>query len=88
MLTDLLILSVLQLGRVVEHAEHSDDEVEQGEDAVQPQKSVPARGKPQMSEVVSAACLHGQLTMNLFFVVALCNLINATTNATPTAMPC
>ena len=56
-LTDLLILSVLQLGRVVEHAEHGDDEVEQGEDAVEPQKSVPARGKPQMSEVVSAVCL-------------------------------
>ncbi|KAG7275429.1 hypothetical protein CRUP_033162 [Coryphaenoides rupestris] len=40
-ITDLLVLPVLQLGGVVEHTQHCDDEVEQGQDAVEPQEPVP-----------------------------------------------
>ena len=41
--TDLLILSVLQPYRVMNHAQRRDDEVNQSEDAVQPQEAVPVR---------------------------------------------
>lgn len=45
MLTDLLIISVLQLYRVVSHTQQRDDEVDQSKDAVEPQKVVPVRHK-------------------------------------------
>lgn len=43
MATDLLIFSVFQLQPVVSHTQQRDDEVNQSEDAVQPQKAVPLR---------------------------------------------
>lgn len=45
MVTDLLILSVLQPYGVVNHTQQRDDEVDQSKDAVKPQKAVPARHK-------------------------------------------
>lgn len=43
--TDPLVLSVLQSYGVVSHTQQCDDEVDQSEDAVEPQKAVPARHK-------------------------------------------
>lgn len=43
MLTDLFVSSVFQPHGVVSHAQHSDDEVNQSEDAVQPKKVVPSK---------------------------------------------
>ncbi len=43
MVTDLLILSVLQPYGVVNHTQQRDEEVDQSKDAVEPQKAVPAR---------------------------------------------
>lgn len=45
MVTDPLILSVLQPQGVVSHTQQRDDEVNQSKDAVEPQKVVPARHK-------------------------------------------
>lgn len=45
MVTDPLILFVLQSYGVVSHTQHSDDEVDQGKDAVEPQKVVPVKHK-------------------------------------------
>lgn len=41
--TDPLVLLVVQPQRVVSHAQHGDDKVDQGEDAVKPQEVVPGR---------------------------------------------
>lgn len=41
--TDPLVLFVVQPQRVVSHAQHGDDKVDQSEDAVKPQEVVPAR---------------------------------------------
>lgn len=54
MLTDLLIFSVLQAYRMVSHAQHCDDEVNQGEDAVQPQKIIPWRHTNEYNDDRSA----------------------------------
>lgn len=43
--TDLLVLSVLQLYGVVSHTQQRDDEVDQSQDAVEPQEAVPASHK-------------------------------------------
>lgn len=43
--TDPLVLSVLQPYGVVSHTQQCDDEVDQSEDAVEPQKAVPVRHK-------------------------------------------
>lgn len=43
MMTDLLIFSVFQLQRMVSHTQQRDNEVNQSQDAVQPQKAVPSR---------------------------------------------
>ncbi len=43
--TDLLILFVLQPHRVMSHTQQSDDEVDQSKDAVEPQKAVPVGHK-------------------------------------------
>lgn len=45
MMTDLLIFSVLQPYQVVSHTQQRDDEVDQSQDAVEPQKAVPMRHK-------------------------------------------
>lgn len=42
---DLLVFSVLQPYRVVNHAQQRDDEVNQGKDAVEPQEAVPVGHK-------------------------------------------
>lgn len=44
-MTDLLVLSVLQPYRVVSHAQRRDDEVNQSKDAVEPQQAVPVSHK-------------------------------------------
>lgn len=41
--TDPLVLFVVQPQRVVSHAQHGDDKVDQSEDAVKPQEVVPKR---------------------------------------------
>lgn len=45
MVADLLVFSVLQPYGVVGHTQQRDDEVDQSEDAVEPQKAVPATHK-------------------------------------------
>lgn len=50
MVAHLLILSVFQVDGVVSHAEDGEDEIDEGEDAVQPQQTVPGGGEEGISE--------------------------------------
>lgn len=50
MVAHLLVLSVFKVDRVVSHAEDSEDEIDEGEDAVQPQKMVSGGGKKGISK--------------------------------------
>lgn len=50
MVSHLLILSVFQMNRVVSHAKDGEDKIEEGEDAVQPQETVPGREEVGINE--------------------------------------
>lgn len=61
MATDLLIFSVLQPYQVVSHTQQRDDEVDQSQDAVQPQKAVPVRHKNSVTPVSHISVLFHEI---------------------------
>lgn len=59
MVAHLLVLSVFKVHGVVSHAEDGEDEIDEGEDAVQPQETVPGGGDEGIGKHCSGHVAHG-----------------------------